>query len=836
MDIKTLTKIEYELEEEAVEQAMRRYREAVDRAALEESPVGLQLIRQNLEAVIAGIKLWIAESDAGVAGRARSKNVNGVKFIRQFSFEEVAFMALRATVRACHTPNSRLTASAMKLVAEMESVDLVGRLKKSNRQVYLRYLRFADKLKTRPHTERLAILRDQFKYTGEVSNRAALFSWDDGDRAQLGCELFRIVADCTGLISIEDVRVSDVGKQRQALCVLPTVGAAEWIEHAHTIMGMDRPAFYPMVVPPNDWKGNTGGGYLKATNGFTKRLLKSSVGGNHPGLITADLARVCEAINAIQRTPWQVNREVLATLDALLERDVVTAGLPGSPDALESPPRMDFMDREKETWSPAEEELFKGWKKERGQYERAKATLLSRREAVSHTTRIARRMVEFERIYFPHTLDFRGRAYPLPSGLQPQGSDLQKGLLRFADAVPLGQHGMRWLAIHGANSYGVDKVSFEDRVRWVKENFESICLDAEDPLRKGAIWVVADSPFVFLSFCFEWAALAGHIADGHPAETFLSRIPVGIDGSCNGLQHFSAMLRDEIGGRATNLIRAADGKPSDIYSLVAAEVSELVEMDLADDEKKEYAAFWLGKGITRKWAKRNTMTLPYGVSKFGMKDQLWAEIGGDEAANFFGPGKIDRGMTIRYLADKNWTAIGKVVVAARSVMDWLHEAAKSLTEAGQPVRWTTLDGLPLQQRYCGTESVRVQIFGRTAMIHLKRLMDERLDGRRQASGLSPNFVHSVDATHMRMVVRRLAAEGVCGFAMIHDSFGTHAGHVERLAEVTREEFVILHETDVLASFRQEIRALLPTGKELKALPNHGTLDLAAVQFADYFFA
>lgn len=338
---------------------------------------------------------------------------------------------------------------------------------------------------------------------------------------------------------------------------------------------------------------------------------------------------------------------------------------------------------------------------------------------------------------------------------------------------------------------------------------------------------------MFLSFCFEWAALSEHIADGAPADTFESRIPVGIDGSCNGLQHFSAMLRDEVGGAATNLI--CQDKPSDIYSLVAAEVRKLVEMDLADDDKKEYAAFWLNKGITRKWAKRNTMTLPYGVSKFGMKDQLWAEIGGDEAAEFFGPNEIDRGAVMRYLADKNWTAIGTVVIAARKAMDWLHGASKVITDAGQPIRWTTLDGLPLQQRYCGVDNVMLHIFGRKAQIILKRLKDD-IDGRRQASGLSPNFVHSVDATHMRMVVRRLASEGVTGFAMIHDSFGTHAGHVELLAHVTREEFVVLHETDVLDAFREEIGSVLPEATVLDRLPAHGTLDLAAVQSSSYFFA
>ena len=36
-------------------------------------------------------------------------------------------------------------------------------------------------------------------------------------------------------------------------------------------------------------------------------------------------------------------------------------------------------------------------------------------------------------IYFPHSFDFRGRIYPLPIGLSPQGSDAIKALLLYSN-------------------------------------------------------------------------------------------------------------------------------------------------------------------------------------------------------------------------------------------------------------------------------------------------------------------------------------------------------------------------------------------------------------------
>ena len=101
---------------------------------------------------------------------------------------------------------------------------------------------------------------------------------------------------------------------------------------------------------------------------------------------------------------------------------------------------------------------------------------------------------------------------------------------------------------------------------------------------------------------------------------YVSHIPVAFDGSCSGIQHFSAMLKDEIGGTAVNLV--PDDKVHDIYGIVAEHVKQAVMKDAAEgteDELKtaedgtEYvskgtkalANEWLAYGITRKVTKRS---------------------------------------------------------------------------------------------------------------------------------------------------------------------------------------------------------------------------------------
>src|SRR3989344_9569679 len=81
-----------------------------------------------------------------------------------------------------------------------------------------------------------------------------------------------------------------------------------------------------------------------------------------------------------------------------------------------------------------------------------------------------------------------------------------------------------------------------------------------------------DSPFCFLAFCFEWAGVEKH------GDLRVSALPIAFDGSCSGIQHFSAMLRDERGGRAVNLVPSE--QVQDIYRLVADEVNKRILPDI----------------------------------------------------------------------------------------------------------------------------------------------------------------------------------------------------------------------------------------------------------------
>src|SRR5204863_4625565 len=69
---------------------------------------------------------------------------------------------------------------------------------------------------------------------------------------------------------------------------------------------------------------------------------------------------------------------------------------------------------------------------------------------------------------------------------------------------------------------------------------------------------------------------------------FRSHLPVSMDGTCNGYQHLSALGRDPIGGRATNLVPA--NEPQDIYQEVADHVSRRIQRDAENSEGREARA------------------------------------------------------------------------------------------------------------------------------------------------------------------------------------------------------------------------------------------------------
>lgn len=516
------------------------------------------------------------------------------------------------------------------------------------------------------------------------------------------------------------------------------------------------------------------------------------------------------AVNAIQSVPWRINTFILDVMrEAFLAGDNV-GDLPTSENT-PLPPRLP--DAVWDTMTVDQKIEHKGRLAEmHGTNARAEA----KRESALRKLQVGEEIRDEESIWFPHSLDFRGRIYPLPQDINPQGDDLAKALLMFAEGKPITERGVWWLAIAVANAFGHDKLTFEERFDWVQRNLGLICESAAFPLEGKRFWTTADEPWMALALCYEFAEA------WHQGADYISHIPVHLDGSCNGLQHLSAWGLDPIGAKATNLTRGH--MKEDLYTEVAKVVTRIVERDAAT---KEEARQWVGR-VDRKTVKRAVMTTPYGVTFRGIQNQLIADrlvsgLAGSPVKN------------AGYMRDAIVEALETTVKAAKDVMGYIQGCAKALADAGEPLRWMAPSGMMIEQAYTKKNLKRVEtLFGKIDMWKSDKYLG--IDLRKQVLASAPNVIHSFDAAHLaKTVVNCLDCHRITAFAFVHDSYGTHASNVDSMRLALLEEFVEMYREDPIERFEADIRKYAPTVK-LPPRPKRGSFNIEEAATARYFFS
>lgn len=564
-----------------------------------------------------------------------------------------------------------------------------------------------------------------------------------------------------------------------------TVAFDEWVAEFEKERGLLLPLLLPLKEPPIPWDDNPVGGYYtpKLKIPFIKvrgKDAKAFVSQHNP-------LQHKKAVNRMQRTEWQINKQVLEVQERVFQRNL-GIGIPNKESIAMTPFPEHLANVRKEDLSEPQKEEIVAWKVLRKtQFEKErqrKGQVLGFRQG--HL--LAQDLRDWDKFYFAYNCDFRGRIYCATSGLSPQGSDAAKGLLRFAKAVRLGHDGIKWLAIHGANVFGEDKLPYEGRVHWVKDNEPLIRAIVEDPI-SNTQWSEADKPYQFLAFCFEWAE-----SDYGRNPNALGHLPVGLDGSCNGLQHFSAMLRDEVGAKATNLIDC--DVPEDIYGEVADVTTE--KLKVLAESGVAFAKIWLQVGVDRKCAKRPVMTLPYGATQQSARQYIFEYV--VENWSKFNMDEKHQWEMAKYLTPILWSAIGEVVIAARSAMDWLQKNTGTGFCA-----WRTILGFPVFQHYKTDNIVVVEthLEGRV-QLRVPDLDVGKPYRAGQRNGVAPNFIHSIDSSHMVLTINSLDLHS---YAMIHDDFGTHAGNTAQLFKAIRKSFRHMYsKTDPLKHWATQVGA------------------------------
>lgn len=565
-----------------------------------------------------------------------------------------------------------------------------------------------------------------------------------------------------------------------------------------------QPYYLPTVLPPRPWKNGEGGGYEDVPLEFVKNLEGDVTSGAEN---LGNLEIPCQAVNAIQETRWQLNRRLYETLHRVWRRKKPKAIVgPIKPVKVPAP-----LPEDKTPY-----DLYQERRRERRAAEWHNKQVVENKVLMRDRLAIALRLSKEGAIYFPHHLDWRGRAYAAPQVVNPHADDPGRALIEFGEGKPLGERGAYWLAVHLANLYGgLSKRPFGDRVRWVSDHREAILDLADRPFGGKPFWATADKRWRFLAGAFEYAKFA------REGEGISSHTPVAVDGTCNGLQHLSALGRDPVGGKWTNLLSGAH--PQDIYQEVATRLIARVEEEAYQGWKPAEA--WVGQ-IDRNLVKQPTMTTPYGVTLNGIAEQIERVILGNK--RFRNEEKASL-----YLARHLVAAIGEVVVKGVEIREWLRTVAALFAHAQRPITWVTPTGFRVVQDY----RYRDRRVSTVAGTFVKRERDPRVehDVSKHQNSLVANLVHSLDASHMMLTVIEARRQGLRHFGMAHDSYAVHACDVDLLNRILRDQFVRVHEEFTLAGLYEQFRRQAPD-IEIPPPPPLGALDIREVLRSEYFFS
>lgn len=866
--------IQLQLEEEMFNGGIRRFEADQQRQIASGNESDTAWNRRLLSELIApmaeGIQAYKEEYE-GKKGRAP----RALAFLQCVENEVAAYITMKVVMDMLNT-DVTLQAISMSIAERIEDQVRFSKLEGHAAKYFEKVKKSLKASRTRSyrHAHNVAVVAEK-----SVAAKDADFdrweAWPKDTQLQIGTTLLEIL-EASVFYNGEPVFVRAMrsfgGKTIYYLQTSETVG--QWIAAFKEHVAQLAPAYAPCVVPPRPWKSPFNGGFHTEKVASRVRLVKGER--EHVRKLTAkQMPKVYKAINTLQNTQWQVNKEVLAVAEDVIRLDL-GYGVPSFKPLIDkenkpaNPVPVEFQHlrgRElKEMLSEEQWHAFINWKGECARLYTAETKRGSKSAAVVRMIGQARKYSAFESIYFVYAMDSRSRVYAQSSTLSPQSNDLGKALLRFTEGRKIdSSEALKWFLVLGANLWGWDKNIFDVRQSNVLDgDFQDMCRDiAADPLTFTQ-WAKADEPYQFLAWCFEYSRYLDALDEGTQAE-LETHLPVHQDGSCSGIQHYSAMLRDEVGAKAVNL-KPSDA-PQDIYGAVAQVVisKNALYMDaeegttftsgsltLSGSDLRAMASAWDSVGITRGLTKKPVMTLPYGSTRLTCRDSVidyivdleekeaQMAVAEGRAANRVHPfddnGDLTPAKAYNYMTALIWPSISEVVKAPVVAMQMIRKLARFAAKRNEGMEYTLPTGFTLKQKIMATEMLRVRTCLMGDIKMSLQVETDVVDETAMMGAAAPNFVHGHDASHLILTVCHLVDEGVTSIAVIHDSFGTHADNTAKLRHALKTEMIAMYsEGNALQKLldEHENRWLVDTGIEV---PEQGSFDLNEIMKSDYCFA
>jgi DNA-directed RNA polymerase len=234
--------------------------------------------------------------------------------------------------------------------------------------------------------------------------------------------------------------------------------------------------------------------------------------------------------------------------------------------------------------------------------------------------------------------------------------------------------------------------------------------------------------------------------------------------------------------------------------------------------------------IDRSFVKSAVMTDSYGASTKSKGNKLKEKM---EKLNIIEDENILFKFS-QYLAKKIDAIIDKEIKSSEKYKKWISSIAKEILKTENQIEWKTPLGFIVSQNEYKTKKQILSTNLGKITIHI---YTDEIDKKKNKTAIAPNFIHSLDATHLFKTINSLKKKGLKDFITIHDSFATHANDVMTLSKTLREEFVDLYSKNVLEDFIDNVNNIYNLNLE-KKIPyiNKDTFTLKEILNSIYLFS
>lgn len=544
------------------------------------------------------------------------------------------------------------------------------------------------------------------------------------------------------------------------------------------------PLAWPMLIEPNDWTSDgKHGGYIlnEVMRGY------DMVRRGKPYLIQGE--QPVEFLNRIQKVAFTLNPFIVGVAKTLQERQIQVGKFIPIVEIPLPPKPPDIADNA---------EARKDYRRRAAEVCNVNAQAFKRSCRTRMTMNAVERFKDVDKFFIPWSLDYRGRAYPIPAFLTPQDTDFGKSLLKFHNQAFMTPEAEQWLSFQCATTYGLSKASMPERMTWTLENRDLIKRIAEDPIGNLSEWEGADEPWTFLAACDEYYHCV------IKCDRNYTNLPVAVDATCSGLQILAGLSRDLSCARLVNVLPS--DRPQDAYEVIA-------------NEAKPHVPVHLQPYMDRKTTKRTVMTVPYNAKPFSNRGYIREALKekGIEVE------KEDLTAVVKAVRD----AMNVIVPGPMRVMKWIEtEVAAAIDRGAAELSWVTPSGFVVTQKLMkkDVKTVELQLLGR-CQISVADGDTDKVDKKHHKNATAPNLIHSLDASLLHLSATRFNAP----IALIHDSVLCRAADMSVLSAVVRQTYMHLFaEHDYLTDWASQI------GAETKP-PIIDTLKPESVIDSNYFF-